>query len=409
MTITHDTPLQITTAASLEGELFRFTHHGRTVASCEYHSGKVAFAIAYDFKDKPLVLEGAARAGDPVRIRILPQRIELIVQERIVDEEWPCGRHALAQAECTAAAGCDMQPFAPAEEEEGPCVLGTIAQAEGWQPEENVFVGDCMPYADGERYHVLYLKDRHHHCSKWGLGAHQWEHISTEDFQEWQIHPMAVSIDAPEEASICTGSWIKYDGKHYLYYTIRTCDGSPASICRSVSEDGYHFRKDHNFAVLLSQRYTGASARDPKIILGDEGVYHMLLTTSLRAEGRGCLAHLVSRDMDTWQEKEEPLYVSPTQDEPECCDYFYKDGWYYLIFSLRSHGQYLYSRKPFSQWQEPADPLIPCKSVPKAAIWRNRIIFTGFDGHGHYAGTMTFTEAAVADSGELRFIHPFEV
>ena len=401
--------LQITTIAAHEGELFRFTQQDRTIACCTCQDGKLTFTIVYDFKDTPLTLASSAQIGDAVCIRILPQRIELLIEGHIVDEEWPCGHHALAGAECIADVQCQVQAYVPEKTAALPCVLGTITQAEGWKPEENVFVGDCMPYVDGDRYHVLYLKDLHHHCSKWGLGAHQWEHISTADFREWQIHPTAVSIDDPSEASICTGSWIRHQGRHYLYYTIRTCDGSPASICRSVSEDGYHFCKDPSFAIVLSDRYTGVSARDPKIILDDQGTYHMLLTTSLQATHRGCLAHLVSHDLLTWQEMPEPLYVSPTQDEPECCDYFFKDGWYYLVFSLRSHGQYLYSRKPFSAWHQPADPIIPCKSVPKAATWHNRIIFTGFDGHGHYAGTMTFTEATVSANGELHFIQPFEI
>ena len=129
----------------------------------------------------------------------------------------------------------------------------------------------------------------------------------------------------------------------------------------------------------------------------------MFLTTSLRAEGRGCLAHLVSADADAWQEEPEPIYIAPGADEPECCDYFRADGWYYLVFSLRSHGQYLYSRKPFGDWKAPDDPVIPCKSVPKAAVWQDRIIFTGFDGHGRYAGTMTFLEAKPDKDGILRF------
>ena len=406
--IRQNDPIQITASVSREGELFRFEKEGRKAACCEARGGRVFFSISYDFREKPLTLEGAASVGDEICVRILPQRIELLVQGKIVDEEWPCGRHELTEEGLTASAECRMDPYLPGEKEE-PAVLGTFTGAEGWQPEENVFVGDCMPFTDGDRYHVLYLKDRHHHCSKWGLGAHQWEHISTADFREWQIHPMAVGIDAPEEGSICTGSWIRKGGTHYLYYTVRTCDGSPASICRSVSEDGYHFRKDPDFAVLLSDRYTGASARDPKVILAGDGTYHMLLTTSLRAEGRGCLAHLVSRDLEAWEEQPEPMYVSPTSDEPECCDYFKRDGWYYLVFSLRSHGRYLYSREPFSGWREPADPMIPCKSVPKAAVWHDRIIFTGFDGHGHYAGTMTFTEAKPAEDGELRFVAPFMV
>lgn len=399
MMFTHDTPLQITAAVRGEGEIFRLMHGETAAADCRYEQGRIAFSIRYDFKEKPLRLEGAAKEGDEICIRVLPYRIELLVNGRVEDEEWPCGHHFLAQAQCF---GCAVEAFEPEMEEE-PAVTGVFTEAEGWKPEENVFVGDCMPYTDGERYHVLYLKDRHHHCSKWGLGAHQWSHISTTDLRKWQIHPMAVAIDAPEEGSICTGSWIRRGETQYLFYTIRTCDGSPASICRSVSADGYHFRKDRDFRVLLSDRYTGASARDPKVILDGEGVYHMLLTSSLRQEKRGCLAHLTSRDLEEWQEQPEPMYVSPTQDEPECCDYFMKDGWYYLVFSLRSHGQYLYSRKPFTEWREPAKPIIPCKSVPKAAVWNDRIIFAGFDGHGSYAGTMTFTEAMVKENGELRF------
>ena len=207
-----------------------------------------------------------------------------------MDEEWPCGRHALESARREGDVSIVRVPRGISAAEP-PAVLGTFEGAEGWKPEGDVFVGDCMPYADGGRYHVLYLKDRRHHQSKWGLGAHQWEHISTDDLCHWQIHPMAVAIEAPEEGSICTGSWIRRGETHYLYYTIRTCDGSPARVARSVSGDGWHFRRD--------------------------------------------------------------------------------------------------------------EAIIPCKSVPKAAVWRNRLIFTGFDGHGHYAGTMTFLKATTGEDGQL--------
>ena len=89
--------------------------------------------------------------------------------------------------------------------------------------------------------------------------------------------------------------------------------------------------------------------------------------------------------------------------EPECPDYFYKDGLYYLVYSLIGKGYYQYSKEPFTNWQLPNDPIIPCKSVPKAAIWNNRLIFTGFDGKGKYAGTMTFLEADVQENGLLAF------
>ena len=394
--------LRLTAKISGEGRLFAFSRNGARVAECLYEDGELAFSILYDFRDQPLTLRGAAKAGDEFSVCVYPQRIELWLNDRLADEEWPCGRHFLKDARMEGPAACRMEPCAlPAKEP--PAVLGTFEDAEGWQPEPEVFVGDCMPYVDGGRYHVLYLKDRHHHASKWGLGAHQWAHISTDDFRRWQIHPMAVAIDAPEEGSICTGSWIRRGGTHYLYYTIRTCDGSPARVARSVSEDGWHFRRDDGFSVYLSDRYTGASARDPKVILDEQGIYHMFLTTSLKDEKRGCLAHLTSADADRWREEAEPIYIAPGEDEPECCDYFSVNGWYYLVFSLLSHGQYLYSRQPFGDWRTPAEPVIPCKSVPKAAIWKDRVIFTGFDGHGHYAGTMTFLAAEPGADGELRY------
>jgi hypothetical protein len=329
----------------------------------------------------------------------------LYVNGQLADEEWPYGHHALAEGTLTDY-GCGLQVRAWTDEKRTePSVLGTFCHAEGWKPEENVFVGDCMPHCHEGVYHVLYLKDRHHHKSKWGRGAHQWSHISSEDMVHWQIHPMAVEIDDPAEGSICTGSWIYADEMHYLFYTVRMCDGSPARICRSVSADGYHFEKDRGFSFVLSEKYQGRGARDPKMFRDADGLYHMILTTSLRKERVGCLAHLVSEDLTVWHELDEPIYVAPDgRGEPECPDYFYKDGFYYLVYSLRGTGYYQYSRQPFTGWQTPENPEIPCKSVPKAAVWRNRLIFTGFEKTGEgYAGTMTFMEAAVQEDGCLQF------
>jgi len=182
-------------------------------------------------------------------------------------------------------------------------------------------------------------------------------------------------------------------------------DGSSAPIMRSVSEDGYHFKKDKNFAFRLSEKYTGESARDPKVIRDSEGVYHMFVTSSLEKEKKGCLVHLTSTDTSRWAEESEPIYISETNDEPECSDYFCFKGHYYLIFSIRGVGKYLYSKEPFSNWVTPENPDIPCKTVPKAAIYGGKIIFTGYNNlWPHlYAGTMTFKEADVNEKGEMIF------
>lgn len=365
--------------------------------------GCLSVFVQYGSNRAPLTLESKVKVGDFVKVRLYSHRIELYVNEILADEEWPFGELlyalndkietnlSITGSECTES------------NTPSPSVIGEITAAEGWRPEENVFVGDCMPYEKDGEFHVLYLKDRHHHKSKWGYGAHQWEHISTKDFSSWQIHPTAVAITDPEEASICTGSWIRRNGIEYLFYTVRRPHWKPAPISRSISSDGYHFEKDKSFGFTISEKYKNGGARDPKIIEDESGLYHMILTTGLRSDGRGCLAHYVSQDLNDWREIEDPLYISEDETAPECPDYFKFGGRYYLVFSLHGKARYMISDKPFDSFREPEHSEIPCKSVPKAAIFGDRIIFAGFESIGGYAGTMTFKAARANENGELIF------
>ncbi len=366
-------------------------------------SDELCCCVWYDFHPDPLSLKGKSRVGDSVSLVLMNHRIELYVNEILVDEEWPCGNRLFTQGD-RVEADCDIKTerYFPAKREE-PCVTSVFFGAEGWRPEENVFVGDCMPYVRDDEYHVLYLKDRHHHYSKWGMGAHQWSHISTKDFVEWSVHPMAVEITDPAEGSVCTGSRIQHNGQDYLFYTVRRGGRQAAPIRRSISGDGYHFEKDDNFGFILPEIYDGAVARDPKVIKDANGLFHMILTTSLVAEGRGCLAHFVSGDLQDWQDTHEPLYVSEDGTEPECPDYIFYKNRYYLIFSLNGRARYMLSEEPFANWKMPENPEIPCASVPKGAVWGDKIVFTGFKGIDGYAGTMTFKSAVADEKGELVF------
>jgi len=369
--------------------------------TCRVQDGEAQISVRYDFDERPLVLRASAQPGDALELRLMEHRIELAVNGRVEDEEWPCGNR-LYQPGCPLEGRVQVSPY---HEEKTflPSVTGTFANAEGWRPEEHIFVGDCMPYVHGGRYHVLYLKDRRHHSSKWGRGAHQWEHISTVDFVHWQIHPMAVPITDAAEGSICTGSWIEAKGKQYLFYTVRTVDGSAASIRRSVSSDGYHFEKDETFSFVLPEKYDRPSARDPKVICAPDGTYHMFLTTTLLEENRGCLAHLTSEDLDSWRDEGGPIFLSPDQSQPECPDYLCYQGRYYLLSSLHWHAQYLVSDQPFGPWRKLTDEPIPCASVPKGAVWNGKIIFAGFRPLGPYGGEMTFASAWADEEGKLVF------
>lgn len=377
--------------------------NGRKTLDMQTFDGEMSFDVQYDYDRRPLRLSAKIKESDIIVVIMLPHRIELYVNGVLTDEEWPSGNRLYELGdEIVSGIGIRAEEYSAPEKNE-PSVLSAIENADGWYPGNGVFVGDCMPYRRGEEYHVLYLKDRHHHGSKWGLGAHQWEHISTKDFKKWQVHPMAVPITDPSEGSICTGSWIKNGDREYLYYTVRMGRGIPAPIRRSISYDGYHFKKDTSFGFTVSEKYHAASARDPKVVKGEDGLFHMFLTTSLVETGRGCLAHYVSRDMEIWEEIETPIYIAPGKDQPECPDYFFYNGKYYLIFSLRGRAHYMVSDKPFEGFVMPSDPIIPCSSVPKGAEWDGRLIFTGFKGLGGYGGSMTFKAATSKENGELVF------
>ncbi|MBQ9748589.1 MAG: hypothetical protein IJV98_07385 [Clostridia bacterium] len=377
--------------------------NGRITLEIQAFDGEISVSVQYDCDRRPLTLSAPIENADQAEIVLMAHRIELYVNGELRDEEWPMGMCLFSLGDSfitNASLRCDSYREPPKHED---AILGYIENAEGWHPDGDVFVGDCMPYRRDDEYHVLYLKDRHHHKSKWGLGAHQWEHISTEDFKTWRIHPMAIPITDASEGSICTGSWIRHGGREYLYYTVRRAKGLPARICRSVSDDGYHFVKDEHFGFTVSEAYDMGSARDPKVIKGEDGLFHMFLTTGFMAERKGCLAHYVSRDMETWDETERPIYISTTKDQPECPDYIVYQGHYYLIFSLRGQARYLISDAPLGPWREPRDPIIPCASVPKGALWGDRIVFAGFRSLGGYGGSMTFKAARASENGELIF------
>ena len=387
---------------ALNGTLiWEIVKDGTQALSAHYENGQLMILSRFSVSESPLLLTFPAPEGANIDYVYRPYRIELWIDGKLVDENWQHGEPLFSDMDVESLCEKNGYSFSDVDEPaEEPAVIRSFTGAMGWRPDENEFVGDCMPYSHEGRYHVLYLKDRRHHGSKWGLGAHQWSHISSPDLVHWDVHPMAVPIDDASEASICTGSWIEKDGLHRLYYAVRQNDWGPAPLRRSVSTDGYHYKKDKDFEVYISDRYLQKHARDPKIIFGADGKWHMLVTTTDLSCGKGCLVHLVSDDEQNWTELE-PEFIGDTPDEPECPDYFLYKGKYYMLFSIKGKAHYRYSDEPFGAWQIPADAVIECGSVPKCAIWNDRIIFTGFECVGGYAGNLTFVEAFTDENGEL--------
>ena len=238
-----------------------------------------------------------------------------------------------------------------------------------WKPEGDFYVGDCMPFRHEGVFHLFWLIDQGHHQALGGMGGHQWAHMSTTDLVHWQHHPPALPIDQEQERSICTGSVFHQGGQFHAFYATRLPDWRQV-LSRAVSDDGIHFAKvQPNPFFTPPPGYDPLHFRDP-LVVEDGGVYHMFVSAK-RVDGPlphygGCLAHLVSPDLQTWQIVE-PLLTPGFDDVPECSDLFAWNGWHYLLFSNHLTTRYRMARSPFGPWLRPPSDIL---DAPQARVMK---------------------------------------
>jgi len=98
----------------------------------------------------------------------------------------------------------------------------TSAEIQYWTPQgHNAWVGDVATFYHQGRYHLFYLYDRRGHASKFGKGAHYFEHLSTTDFKTWTEHDAATPIEEQWE-TFGTGTPFIFDNKLCLSYGLHT-------------------------------------------------------------------------------------------------------------------------------------------------------------------------------------------
>ncbi len=348
-----------------------------------------------------------------INVTYRPYHVTLHAGGVLMDEDWPlgdfCKKTAMAVAfHDSVVLSANLAGISEKAEREPDVIERFTGPADNWRPNgHNTGVGDCMPWFHEGRFHLFYLFDRRGHKSKYGLGAHQWAHISSTDLKTWEIHPMAIAIDSQWEGSICTGSVFSDKGIHYAFYAVRMSDGSAAKLSCATSTDGIRFTKTHRYFTLKAP-YEPASARDPFVFKDESGVFHMLVTTSIaneRGEYDGCLAHLVSSDLMEWGQKE-PYLIEAGDSQPECCDLFEMNGWHYLIYSLYGTGRYRMSHSLFGPWVKPENDIIDRVRyrVPKTATFTGgRRLAVGFvtATPEAYAGKAVFRELVQGEDGTL--------
>jgi len=291
----------------------------------------------------------------------------------------------------------------------------------------NQFVGDCIPFYHDGTYYLYWLLDEGHHGALNGLGGHQWTVSTTKDLKNWEHHPIVIGIDEDWEKSICTGS-VAYDGKKfYAFYATRLINNDGEvneQLSYATSDDGINFIKQKpNPFYTYAPGYSKRNFRDPKVIIDKEGTFHLFVTSSTNeytiGEARGALVHLTSKDLKNWDIRD-PL-IAGQRFEPECPDYFYWKGWYYLIYGQIGDTYYLKSKKPYEPWIYPDTQALieEWVNVAKTAEFKNgRRILAGWIpsrnenkdfGHELFGGSIVLREIIQLSNGDLATTFPEEV
>jgi hypothetical protein len=135
------------------------------------------------------------------------------------DPSWTSTSRWRMNAEHVRHATLHLPGIIPVSE---PAPKPILAPVQYWTPPGyNAWVGDVATIFHQGRYHVFYLYDRRHHASKFGQGAHYFEHLSTTDFQRWTHHEAATPLEAQWEC-IGTGTPFIFEGRLCLSYGLHT-------------------------------------------------------------------------------------------------------------------------------------------------------------------------------------------
>lgn len=199
---------------------------------------------------------------------------------------------------------------------------------------EDSFVGDPMPYFNGEEFMMYYLED----LRDGQIGFHPFSLMTTKDFYHYQdigeVIPYVNEVDSPERA-LGTGSIIQDEkGKYHAFYTGHNGDRSPKEvIMHATSKDGKQWQKISEDTFQADNMYEQDDFRDPYVFYEKESQqYWMLITT--RQAGQGIIAKYTSTDLKTW-ENAGPFFKNDLGNDSnlECPSLVYFNKKWYLAFS----------------------------------------------------------------------------
>ena len=245
------------------------------------------------------------------------------------------------------------------------------------------YVGDPMPFYDpvAKDFKIMYLQD---YRPNQALTYHPIWCVKTADGASYESMGELIPCGSATEldAAIGTGSTIYNDGIYYTFYTAHSpnaasTDGITEAVMLATSKDFKTWEKNRELLITGGDTYSNIDFRDPCVFKGDDGIFHMLVST--RKDAKGVLAEYTSPDLLNWESA--GVFMTMMWDRfYECPDLFKMGDWWYLIYSEQHDAvrrvQYFKGRT--------LDELKAC-TANDAGLWPDSK--EGFlDSRGFYAG-----------------------
>ena len=256
------------------------------------------------------------------------------------------------------------------------------------------YVGDPMPFYDpvAKDFKVMYLQD---YRPNQAVTYHPIWCVSTADAASYtSLGELIPCGEATEmDAALGTGSTIYHEGIYYTFYTAHSANASLTggfgeAVMMATSRDFRSWSKDRRLLITGGDTYSNTDFRDPFVFKGDDGIFHMLVST--KQNGKGVLAEYTSSDLRNWNSA--GVFMTMMWDRfYECPDLFKMGDWWYLVYSEQHDAV---RRVQYFKGRTLAD-LKAC-TANDAGLWPDS--HEGFlDSRGFYAGK-------TASDGKNRYI-----
>ena len=201
---------------------------------------------------------------------------------------------------------------------------------------EGGYVGDVMPFVDGDELQLYYLYDTDHN----GQGYHPIYRFSTDDLRSYRDDGLMLdygTFDAPDLA-LGTGSVLKDRQRQYhMFYTghndaMGALGQGRECVMHAVSMDGDHWTKLSEDTFYAEDNFSKDDFRDPFVFWNEEDNSYWLLIAGRENELGGVIAKYTSEDLTEWT-YDGVLYAPQAQYMLECPDLFKMGDRYYLFYS----------------------------------------------------------------------------